>query len=473
MLSVTIESGAENWQVFQRKEQKATLNLAGHYQIHTSCRHCRLYEARVVVRVMREQDNGVVIPWTVAQQCVAEDATLRSGRWQAVLTVPQGGLYRVETALDVSSEEPEATRLFGGAMRHHLGIGDVFVIAGQSNAAGFGMDAVQDPPDVRVHLFRNSKVWDLATHPMNESTDAEDALNGEIGCCGTSPWLAFGRSVADFTGCPVGLIQTAMGGQTLDRWDDRICGDLLENLGARVQLAGGQVAAILWYQGCSDAVPGRAESYGARFACVIEQLRRIVGPVPVFTMQLNRYLNEDGDDRCWGQLREAQRLAARQIPGLYVLPTTDLNLSDYIHNSSNANVCLGLRVAQLYAAVLQKTGAGTAPDLCKAIAGKEEICLHFSHAGGGLFLLGKEAARRAFFVQDEKGQVQPISQVSVIPEYPGVLCLKMEQEVAGCAKVSFAWQCDPPAASVVDAVTRMPPLSFFEVPVQYTKTMDS
>ena len=304
MLCVTIESGASHWQIFQRRKSGARVRLAGAYRIHPSCEHCTLYSARVLVRVMSEADNSAVVPWTPAQACGADDETLRAGTWRAELLLPAGGLYRIETALDAKSGSPEASRMFGGEMRLHLGVGDVFVIAGQSNAAGFGMDAAPDPPDLRVHLFRNRCEWDLAAHPMNESSGAPDALNAEIGCCGTSPWLSFAKAYADASGCPVGLVQTAMGGQSVDRWDEKVNGDRMRHLLRRVRLAGGKAAGVLWIQGCTDAVPGKAERYGKQFARAAARLRRALG-APVFTVQINRYLKPDGDDASWGELREA------------------------------------------------------------------------------------------------------------------------------------------------------------------------
>lgn len=338
-----------------------------------------------------------------ARNICPSDESLHAGSWEAELRVPQGGLYRIETALDTKSEAPEASRMFGGDMRLHLGVGDVFVIAGQSNAAGFGMDAAPDAPDLRVHLFRNRGAWDLATHPMNESSGADDSLNAEIGCCGTSPWLSFARGLADATDCPVGLVQTAMGGQSIDRWDERVNGDLMKNLLRRVRLAGGKAAGVLWYQGCTDAVPEKAQRYEEQFAAVAARLRRALGSVPIFTMQLNRCLRPDGDDASWGAVREAQRRAARDIPGVYVLPTSDLPMSDYIHNSSCGNVRLGLRAAQLCAEALRRRDVCRAPDLIAARGSARRVELEFSGAPQGFVVLGEYAARQAFTVTDNSG----------------------------------------------------------------------
>lgn len=466
MLCVKIVSGAQDWQIFQRRGGAARVRLTGTYRLHRSCEDCRLDAARVLVRVMSETDNRPVVPWTAAQNISPSDASLHSGSWKTSLRVPQGGLYRIETALETKSESPQASRMFGGEMRLHLGVGDVFVIAGQSNAAGFGMDAAPDAPDLRVHLFRNREAWDLATHPMNESSGADDALNAEIGCCGTSPWLSFARSLADATGCPEGLVQTAMGGQSIDRWDERVNGDLMRNLLRRVRLAGGKAAGVLWYQGCTDAVPEKARRYEEQFAAVAARLHRALGNIPIFTMQLNRYLRADGDDASWGSVREAQRRAAQKHPGVYVLPTSDLPMSDYIHNSSCANVRLGLRAAQLCAQVLRHADGCAAPDLTEARGGARQVELKFSGATQGFVLLGEDAAKRAFTVMDGLGSEMEIAAVEAPEGVPGTLRLTLKRELPEHAFISFAWRCEPPACCVVDAVTRMPPLSFFGVPVK-------
>lgn len=38
---------------------------------------------------------------------------------------------------------------------HHIGVGDLYVIAGQSNAAGYGKDSIYNPSEIEVHLLRN------------------------------------------------------------------------------------------------------------------------------------------------------------------------------------------------------------------------------------------------------------------------------------------------------------------------------
>lgn len=219
------------------------------------------------------------------------------------------------------------------------------------------------------------------------------------------------------------------------------------------------------YQGCTDAVPGKAQRYEEQFAAVATRLREALGNIPIFTMQLNRYLCPDGDDTSWGAVREAQRRAARNVPGVYVLPTADLPMSDYIHNSSCGNVRLGLRAAQLCADVMRREGGFRAPDLIEARGGGRQVELTFSGAPQGFVLPGEESAKKAFSVTDETGAETEIAAVEAPEEMPGTLRLTLAQKLPERAFVSFAWRCEPSACCVFDAVTRMPPLSFFGVPI--------
>ena len=87
------------------------------------------------------------------------------------------GLNRLETRLRTADNpagewSPRGiAALFGGS--------DLWVIAGQSNSAGYGRGPSEDPVELGVHLFRNSEHWALAAHPMNESTDTQHAVNRE------------------------------------------------------------------------------------------------------------------------------------------------------------------------------------------------------------------------------------------------------------------------------------------------------
>ena len=260
----TITHGVDPWQVFQRVNGRARVRVGGLWRLEDGAARAGVSAQEPSIRLVREEDGSCVFDWTRAQ-------SITDGRWETEFDMPEGGLYRLETCLDAVSAKSGEHWRFHGDMRMHLGCGDVFVIAGQSNAAGYGKGIAWDAPDVRVHVKRNSGLWDMSAHPLNDATDAADCPNAPMGQVGTSPFLSFGRRHADFTGCPVGLIPAAQGGSPLKAWDPARDGYLYNNMIAKLH-AVGRAAAILWYQGCTDAdTIELASSYLERFSRMVRR----------------------------------------------------------------------------------------------------------------------------------------------------------------------------------------------------------
>ncbi len=341
----TIESGLSDWQIIQRDEHGlGKIDLKGRWS-GPKTRPDGTQKCSVQARLVWQDYNEPVtaaLDWHDAQ-------TQPEGTWQMTLAaIPAGGLYRLETRLCDDDATEWSTR---GDMRHFVGVGDVWIIAGQSNSAGYGRGAVEDPSVLGAHLFRNSVAWALASHPMNESTDTQHVVNREGGNPGHSPYLAFGRELQRELGYPIGLIQTALGGSPLRRWNPTEEGpsDLFENMIDCVKAAGGGAKGVLWYQGESDANDLEGDSYAARFAAAVDAWRAALGDqaLPVLTVQLNRVYQKPSDEgeRGWSKVREAQRQVARTVKGVAVVPSLDLPLSDLVHISAAGNLMLGHRLA--------------------------------------------------------------------------------------------------------------------------------
>ena len=196
---VCIVRGPADWQIIQRRlDGKTDIELAGTW------RGIDQRPGRVEVRLVRETDNlppSLNLDWSYAE-------TLPDGRWRMMLkNVPAGGLYRIETRLQAGEDEWRLT----GDRLHHLGVGDIWVIAGQSNAVGYGHGSVDDPPELGVHVFRLCEEWALADHPLNDPTRTRHPANFDAGWNDHSPWLAFGRILRRNLGIPIGLVPTALG----------------------------------------------------------------------------------------------------------------------------------------------------------------------------------------------------------------------------------------------------------------------
>lgn len=459
---VFMEKAPSDWAVLQQEDGFAQVSFSGWWQVPQAAIDVGAGLAQPAIRVMREEDNSTVIPWTKTQR--QPDADGRSGLWSCTLRVPAGGLYRVETGLDTIGLDPRYPGwMFRGDARFHLGVGDIFVIAGQSNAAGYAKDWAYDPPDPQVHLFRNRRRWDMAAHPLNETTGAAMGGNAEMGVPGASPWLSFAKRFAAHSRRPVGLIATAQGGTPLDRWDPDGKGDLYHNMVSRLQACGGRAAGVLWYQGCNDCNQEYAGSYSARFRQMVRALREELGyEIPFFTFQLNRFAGTKENDAYWGMVREAQRKAAREIPRVYVLPTLNSTLSDAIHNSAPGNVALGERMARLAAGALLGAQPFQAPDITAAFVKGKALTLTFSNVALGLESFGADPTSQGFFVRDAAGEI-PVCGWKLSGSQ---ICLTLEREPGADCTVSYGWEENPVHTPLADNVTYLPILSFYQFPVQ-------
>lgn len=181
----------------------------------------------------------------------------------AALSVPAGGWHRLAVTVDGIAGPAEV------AVNERLGVGDVFVVAGQSNSANFGEERFGALDD-QVSAFDGAS-WTLAQDPMPGVQDGSD---------GGSPWPVCGRALRELTGVPIAFASCGFGGTTLAQWQKGAGVDvegrrvpLFDGLAARVK-ALGRVRAILWHQGESDANDGTTTAdYVARFKSLKDDLR--------------------------------------------------------------------------------------------------------------------------------------------------------------------------------------------------------
>ncbi len=461
MHGVFIEKGLSDWQIIQHCQGKAQITLSGSWIVPKDAIKQGVRMAEPMIRVLSEEDNTQIIPWQMAES-KADDPQGYRGTWNATLTVPAGGLYRIETGLKTTAVRPGLVWVFRGDTRFHFGVGDVFLIGGQSNAAGYGKDTAYDPPELGVHIYRNRRSWDLASHPLNESTYNADAENAEMGVSGSSPYLAFGKQFRKLSHYPVGLIATAKGGMPMKKWEPGR-GGLYRNMLEQAK-ACGPIAGVLWYQGCSDT-DHKASEFKERYYTMIEQFRKDLGyPVKFFTFQLNRQITGE-DDHAWGVVREAQRTAAHDLPDVYILPTINGGLSDAIHNSCHTCVLLGERLARQCGHVLYGTPAYFAPEITDAVQEDGRLRLRFAHVNSGFIITGDSQKDCGFTLMDQDQNVLPFQGISTDPSDPASILIALKEPLPTGATVSFGWQANPVAFPLMDEETYLPPLSFYQYPI--------
>ncbi len=197
------------------------------------------------------------------------------GQWQeskfvGTVSVPVGGWYRLEVrALQETALLAEATVLaeaivLAEATVEHVGIGEIFVVAGQSNSANHGEER-QQTKSRRVATFDGQR-WQLSNDPQPGASGGGGSLIPPLG-----------DELAQTFDVPIGFVACGIGATSVREWlpqgtqfsnpptiEDRVeklpsgvwqsKGEAFANFVARAkQLGPHGFRAVLWHQGESDA----------------------------------------------------------------------------------------------------------------------------------------------------------------------------------------------------------------------------
>jgi len=453
---VMIGRGLQNWQIIQQTGGLGEIKLSGYWFVEALPANT---DVRISARVVHEYSGEVIRPWTACDKYGVN--------WSVCLKdIPAGGLYRIETCIDYTGAN--GLSITRGDMVHHVGVGDIYVIAGQSNASGRAKDPVEDPPELGVHILRNSGRWDLASHPLNETTDSIYEAHFETANPSHGPYLAFGKLIKNATGCPVGLIQASLGGSGLWQWNPEQEGSLYCNMIDIIRRNTEGIKGILWYQGCADGFENYGDTYYERFRLMVERTRDDLHQpdLPFFTVQLNRCTlpATEQQDRSWGMVREAQRKAAHEIRDVYVVPANDLKLYDFIHNCGASNIMIAERTARCVLDVLySRHGTWRSPEVIRAVkTGEDRLLLHFCNITNWLNTFEVPAPMLPFTVEDEQGFAGVTAYEVVRTDR---LLLTFEREIHLKSRLHGAWQMNPPFLIPFDC-GNLPMLSFYGLNIE-------
>ena len=443
---VILERGASDWQIFQQEQGKARINLEGSYvSAHVLPKFPMTVETdeiepeSVRLRIVREDDGSIVKDWT--------EALLQGGgRWNISFSdVPAGGLYRIESCLKY--EQWDCRRCTRGDMVHHVGVGDVFLIAGQSNAAGRSKMPTDDSPSMAVHVLRADGKWDMASHPLGETTNMLYVDHFENHNPGHSPWIHFAKILHRELAYPIGLIPSASGGTSLSWWASREEGNLLDCAVKLVRQGGSGIRAVLWSQGEADT-GSEACTYEKRLEefLVLARERFEQPGLPFLIVQTNRCLTGAGpaQDRGYGMVRQAQLSAMERMKRVWTIPSGDLPSSDGMHNSPLADMAIGERCAACALNMLYgKERAWRGPSPVEAWSEGRRVTILFRDAAHWLEMYGLEPGRLPIEVEDREGFPTLESYCTKMTEDGCLLELQFSREVRDGAKVHGAWRAYP------------------------------
>ncbi|TLV00206.1 sialate O-acetylesterase [Dyadobacter luticola] len=306
--------------VFQRdKGNQATLYIAGSYS-----RPADRIEAK-----LSAMNGGRDVDWTPI------DTNPQGGFFTSSLPNVQGGWYRLEV------RAKKGDQVVGNSSSvDHVGIGEVFMVAGQSNGQGFYNMGAPGASDDRVNSIDHNNIIssdNLPNYPRFAHVDGESNISprGQSAWC----WGRLGDQLVAKLGVPVLFFNTAWTGAAVRAWKESINGIAysvyapvpfepfgmpygnMRNVIQKYTPVTG-LRGILWLQGEADNFANTgADSYANDLRTVIEASRNESGKNISWMVSLTSYDNLHGTD---SRVTDGQQKVINSVSNVFQGPNTDL-----------------------------------------------------------------------------------------------------------------------------------------------------
>jgi Carbohydrate esterase, sialic acid-specific acetylesterase len=214
--------------------------------------------------------SGTPVGWTPLI-----DVTIFEGYFIGIFRQPAGGFYNLQIRPMFQGQPGEAANVFT------VGVGEVFITAGQSNSTNNGT-TTGFLPSLLVSCFDDGSGLGFDTNYPGASWrwgyDPQPAIDNSTG---GSVWPTMATNLSNVLGVPVGLYTAGCGGTSIEQWvpDNilfaRLC-NAIEYFNGR-----GGFRAVLWDQGETDYL-GETDpaTYQNNLRMLINQSRAVTG-VPV------------------------------------------------------------------------------------------------------------------------------------------------------------------------------------------------
>lgn len=270
-------------QVVQRNAQEwAEVTVAGTVPATTA-----IVEAKAELPSTGLRLRGEPLDWTVA----AKGMQIKDGKFSGSLKLATGGWYKLSVRFRKSASDP----VLGEASVGKVGVGDIYITAGQSNSVNFGFPKQQAVEDLCVYF--DGKQFTPAADPM------PDAI-GEKG----TPWPILGDMLSRTIQAPVCFRSATTNVSRIKEWvpfpesTHRV--GQIENLVLRAKGFGpAGIRAVLWVQGEADTddpdklLPTPPAEYERDAKAMIEFSRKQLGwPVDWFVAGNSYIPSKPGKD---------------------------------------------------------------------------------------------------------------------------------------------------------------------------------
>ncbi len=220
----------------------------------------------------------------------AVQARWNGGRWTTIDPRPRGGRFSGVLSGLIPGQGTLSVRLEAHPAvqdsHRYVGVGDIFVIAGQSNACGRApVMQVWQSRTFTPSMFGNDCRWKVLKDPVDSPSGQLDSISRDDPTRASgSVWPLLATRIMRSARVPVAFIPVPYSGSSLADWlcdetwpddPDTLYGNMLR----RVTQAGGAVRAVLLWQGEWDAGSGQvdAATYKSQLQALAEATQRDLG----------------------------------------------------------------------------------------------------------------------------------------------------------------------------------------------------
>ncbi|MEJ5960808.1 GDSL-type esterase/lipase family protein [Pedobacter immunditicola] len=479
-------------------------NLSGNYgglQLHQLFADHMVLQRKQPIPIYGKADAGEPIEVTFNNKHLSA-TTDANGQWKVVFPAMQhGGPYEL-----LVKQKDKQIRL------KNILIGDVWLCSGQSNMAfslkssenGMSAAAIANKyPNLRLLKLKalretDATAWDslslAKTNQLAYFSGSWEESNKLSAADFSAIGFHFGKQINQAENIPIGLIQLAVGGSTLESWldrstmehDDRLVAMLsnwrksdfimpwgreradlnLKNAKVAKQrhpyeptynyeagirnLVESPINGVIWYQGESNT--HHVEAYEHLFPTLVSSWRQKWGyDFPFYFVQLSSI-----DRPSWPSFRYAQYKLSKQIPKSGMAVSLDLGDSLDVHPKKKEEI--GNRLAKLALRdTYHRSVVATGPEAVKAEKKGEQIVITFN--GAKRLDTDNKKVLQGFSLVNVKGQIIPAS--GVIRDNKVHLTIPTAEQFKA---VLYAWEPFTRANLVNEAGL---PSSTFKLPLQY------
>ncbi len=364
-----------------------------------------------------EADISIIGTYTGTPTAI--EASWNGGAYTTIVASPTGGSFTGSLLNQTGGQGTLSVRFTNStgtsATVADVGVGDVYVIAGQSNASGKGTsNQSYSHATLKATLFGNDDVWKNMVDPVDSNSSQVDAISSDSGA-GGSVWPLLATYILADQSVPVAFIPAPKGGTSITEWGQGLLtSTLYGSMYRRINAITGGIKAVLYFQGETDASDSMSTAtYLSHLNTLANAINSDFGVKTVVGMIGNASYTATQLDN----IRLAQISGWNTNDNIVAGPNVvDVNLADEsgdnLHFKSNAdlNVFASRWWAPLKSEFYSGTDDGRGPRISAATynTAKTEVTLTFTDTSG----LASSTIDPAVFTVEDNGTPVSISTVT-------------------------------------------------------------